>query len=118
MCIHSHFRHQKLQGGWSLLHHLQSLFLVYHYYNDEDNTYQNNIIPIYPELDDKEYSEYDCTNQYQYSPENISLADNRVKTNNDRDWLYFALNLRGEAKETLNIISMKSTEGTLPRICL
>ena len=68
------------------------------------NTYQNNIIPIYPELDDKEYSEYDCTNQYQYSPENISLADNRVKTNNDRDWLYFALNLRAEAKETLNII--------------
>ena len=69
------------------------------------NTYQNNIIPIYPELDDKYYYEYNCDdNQYQYSPENISLADNRVKSNNDRDWLYFALNLRAEAKETLNII--------------
>ena len=69
------------------------------------NTYQNNVIPIYSELDDKEYFEYNCDeNQYQYSPENISLADNRIRTNNDRDWLYFALNLRAEAKETLNII--------------
>lgn len=54
------------------------------------NTYQNNVIPIYPELDDKNYTEYVCDeNQYQYSPENISLVDNRVRTNNDRDWLYF-----------------------------
>ena len=68
------------------------------------NTYQNNIIPIYPELDDSEYREHDCTNEYQYTPENISQADNRVRTNNDRDWLYFAINLRAEAKETLNII--------------
>ena len=68
------------------------------------NIYQNNIIPIYPEMDDKDYTEFDCTNVYQYTPSNISLADNRVRTNTDRDWLYFALNLRGEAKETLNIL--------------
>ena len=68
------------------------------------NIYQNNIIPIFPEMDEKDYSEFDCTNVYQYSPSNISLVDNRVRTNTDRDWLYFALNLRGEAKETLNIL--------------
>ena len=68
------------------------------------NIYQNNIIPIYPDNKDTDYTDFDCTNEYQYSPSNISLADNRVKTNNDRDWLYFALNLRAEAKETLNII--------------
>ena len=66
--------------------------------------FQNNVIPVYPILDDKDYREYDCTDVYQYSPSNISQADNRVKTNNDRDWLYFAVNLRAEAKETLNII--------------
>ena len=68
------------------------------------NIYQNNIIPIYPEMDDKDYSEFDCTNVYQYTSSNISLADNRVRTNTNRDWLYFALNLRAEAKETLNIL--------------
>jgi hypothetical protein len=68
------------------------------------NIYQNNIIPIYPEINDDDYRNYDCTNQYQYSPQNISLVDNRVRTNNDRDWLYFAVNLRAEAKETLNIL--------------
>ena len=68
------------------------------------NIYQNNIIPIYPEMDDKDYTDFDCTNVYQYTPSNISLADNRVRTNTDRDWLYFALNLRGEAKEALNIL--------------
>ena len=68
------------------------------------NIYQNNIIPIYPELDDDNYKNYDCSNQYQYNSTNISTVDNRIRTNNDRDWLYFALNLRAEAKETLNII--------------
>ena len=68
------------------------------------NIFQNNIIPMYPELDDSQYKEYDCTDVYQYSPQNISLVDNRVKTNTDRDWLYFSINLRAEAKETLNII--------------
>jgi hypothetical protein len=68
------------------------------------NIYQNNIIPIYPDLNDSDYKHYNCTNVYQYSPTNISLVDNRVKTNSDRDWLYFSLNLRAEAKETLNII--------------
>ena len=68
------------------------------------NIYQNNIIPIYPEFEERNYTDFDCSKVYQYSPKNISLADNRVRTNTDRDWLYFALNLRGEAKETLNIL--------------
>ena len=68
------------------------------------NIFQNNIIPIYPEIDEKDYTEFDCSKVYQYSPSNISLADNRIRTNTDRDWLYFALNLRAEAKEALNIL--------------
>ena len=55
-------------------------------------------------MDEKDYTEFDCSKVYQYSPSNISLADNRIRTNTDRDWLYFALNLRAEAKEALNIL--------------
>ena len=68
------------------------------------NIFQNNIIPIYPDIKDEDYINYDCSDFYQYTSENITQVDNRVKTNNDRDWLYFALNLRAEGKETLNII--------------
>ena len=68
------------------------------------NIFQNNIIPIDPDMKDSDYTDFDCTNEYQYSPSNISQAENRVKTSNDRDWLYFALNLRAEGKETLNLI--------------
>ena len=68
------------------------------------NIFQNNIIPIDLDMKESDYTDFDCTNEYQYSPTNISQAENRVKTSNDRDWLYFAANLRAEAKETLNII--------------
>ena len=68
------------------------------------NIFQNNIIPVEPDMNDSDVNNFDCTNEYQYSPTNISEVDNRVKTNNDRDWLYFAANLRAEGRETLNII--------------
>ena len=72
-----------------------------------NNVYQNNVIPIIPDLDsdDKRYKNYECPeNQYQYSPQNISQIDNRIYTATDKDWLYFALNLRNEALETINVL--------------
>eukprot|EP00830_Metopus_es_P013292 TRINITY_DN3208_c0_g1_i5.p1 TRINITY_DN3208_c0_g1~~TRINITY_DN3208_c0_g1_i5.p1 ORF type:complete len:1569 (-),score=239.63 TRINITY_DN3208_c0_g1_i5:13-4719(-) len=69
------------------------------------NVYQNNIIPIIPDLekDDPRLTSYDCSGVYQYSPTNISQVDNRLITPTIRDWLYFSANLRGGAKETINI---------------
>jgi hypothetical protein len=71
-----------------------------------NNVFQNNVIPIYPDLAefDTRYSNYDCTGVYQYSPYNISMVDNRVYTNTIRDSLMFAANLRAEAHETVNIV--------------
>ena len=81
------------------------------------NVYQNNVIPVIPDLDenDSRYSNFDCSgeNAYQYSPFNISQVDNRVYTNNDRDWLYFAAGLRSNAKENINVIlKLDPIEGT------
>jgi len=39
-----------------------------------------------------------------YTPENISQYPNYLATETPRDWLYFASNLRGEAKENINIL--------------
>jgi hypothetical protein len=73
----------------------------------QDNVVQNNIVPIIPSLnkEDTRLYNYDCNveNTNQYSPYNISQVDNRVYTNSARDWLYFASNLRGNAKETINV---------------
>ena len=72
-----------------------------------NNVYQNNVIPIIPDLDadDIRYTNYQCPeNQIQYSPENISQIDNRIYTSTDKDWLYFSLNLRNEALETINVL--------------
>ena len=71
-----------------------------------DRTYQNNVIPVLPDLtsEDTRYTNYDCNDKTQYDSTNISEVDNRVYTNNDRDWLYFAVALRAEAKETINVI--------------
>ena len=72
------------------------------------NVYQNNVVPILPDLleDDPRYKNYDCLKEtpYQYSIYNISQVDNRVYTGNDRDWLYFAAGLRGNAMEDINVI--------------
>ena len=71
------------------------------------NVYQNNVVPILPNLTDKDtrYNEFECKeDSYQYSIKNISEIDNRVYTGNDRDWLYFAAGLRSFAKEDINVI--------------
>ncbi len=69
------------------------------------NVFQNNIIPIIPDLEsnDDRLTNYNCTGVYQYSPYNISEVDNIVQTGTIRDWLYFGANLRGEALETINV---------------
>ena len=76
------------------------------------NVYINNVIPILPDLqeNDPRYTNFECKeDDYQYSIYNISQVDNRVYTGNDRDWLYFAAGLRGNAMEDINVI-MKLTE--------
>ena len=80
------------------------------------NVYQNNVVPVLPDLkeEDERYTNFQCTeNTYQYSPYNISKVDNRVYTGNDRDWLYFAVGLRGNARENINVIlRMDPMEGS------
>ena len=81
------------------------------------NVYQNNVVPVLPDLTEKDprYSRFDCSgeNSYQYTPYNISKVNNRVNTGNDRDWLYFAAGLRGNAKENINVIlKMDPIKGT------
>ena len=71
------------------------------------NVYQNNVVPVLPDLEenDNRYHNFQCTDDtYQYSPYNISQVDNRVYTGNDRDWLYFAVGLRSNAMENINVI--------------
>ena len=71
------------------------------------NVYINNVIPILPDLqeNDPRYTDFECKeDDYQYSIYNISQVDNRVYTGNDRDWLYFAAGLRGNAMEDINVI--------------
>ena len=72
------------------------------------NVYQNNVVPVLPDLseNDERYTKFDCSNEnsYQYTPYNISKVDNRIYTGNDRDWLYFAVGLRSNAKENINVI--------------
>ena len=80
------------------------------------NVYQNNVVPIYPGLseDSDSYTNFDCSgeNSYQYTPYNISKVDNRVYTRDDRDWLYFAVGLRSNARENINVIlKMDPIEG-------
>ena len=72
------------------------------------NVNQNNIVPIIPNLDidDPRLVNYDCSEDIkQYTPENIYLEENVVETPTDKDYLYFAANLRGEAKETINVLA-------------
>ena len=82
------------------------------------NVYQNNVIPVLPDLteNDPRYYNFNCNdeNSYQYTPYNISKVDNRVYTGNDRDWLYFAAGLRGNGRENINVIlKLSPIDGTL-----
>ncbi|KAJ5079220.1 hypothetical protein M0811_04241 [Anaeramoeba ignava] len=82
-----------------------------------DNVYQNNVVPVIPSLTkyDDRLTNFDCSSvPDQYTPDNISSVDNRVYTDSARDWLYFASNLRGGAKETINVVySIKPIEDVL-----
>ena len=70
------------------------------------NVNQNNIIPIIVDLDanDNRLYNYECTGD-QYTPDNIYKDEgNLLVTPTSKDYLYFGANLRGEAKESLNVI--------------
>jgi len=71
------------------------------------NVYINNVVPIEPRLrrNDPHLTKYECDfSKPQYFPHNISQINNRVTTNSARDWLYFAANLRGGARENINLL--------------
>jgi hypothetical protein len=71
------------------------------------NIYQNNIVPIDPTLDkyDPRLTNYACNlSKPQYGAENISQFPNFIATQTSRDWLYFAANLRGGAREAFNVL--------------
>ena len=70
------------------------------------NVNQNNIVPIIVDLekDDNRLKNYICKGE-QYTPENLhELVDNLLVTPTSKDYLYFAANLRGEAKESFNVM--------------
>ena len=70
------------------------------------NICQNNIVPILVDLEryDKRYYSYNCDKE-QYTPDNIhEEKGNLLITPNDKDFLYFAANLRGSAKESFNVL--------------
>ena len=70
------------------------------------NVVENNIVPIIVDLDkgDSRIHNYNCKEE-QYTPDNIhNLDGNLLVTPTSKDYLYFAANLRGGAKEALNIV--------------
>ena len=70
------------------------------------NINQNNIVPIIVDLekDDERLTNYNCTGD-QYTPENLyTLEGNYLETPTSKDYLYFAANLRGHAKESFNVL--------------
>ena len=70
------------------------------------NVDENNVVPIIVDLDknDERLSKFNCSQNY-YSPENISLLeDNYLETPTAKDYLYFAANLRAQAKESFNVL--------------
>lgn len=73
-----------------------------------NNVYPNNVIPLFPWVDkfDPRLTDHQCDlSQNQYGNDNISLIDNVLQTDSSTDWMYFAANLRGNAKETVNMIN-------------
>ena len=70
------------------------------------NVNENNVIPILIDLEknDKRLTEYKCIED-PYTSQNISQEEgNYLMTPTSKDYLYFAANLRAEAKETLNVL--------------
>ena len=70
------------------------------------NVNQNNIVPIIVDLEknDPRLTKYDCKVK-QYTPDNLyKMVDNLLVTPTSKDYLYFAANLRGQAKESFNVL--------------
>lgn len=83
-----------------------------------DNVYINNVVPIDPSLTkyDTRLTNYPCNlAKGMYTPDNISQYDNIVLTETPRDWLYFAANLRGGARETINVLYSLAPVGLTKR---
>ncbi|KAJ3426543.1 hypothetical protein M0812_26109 [Anaeramoeba flamelloides] len=71
------------------------------------NVYQNNMVPVDTTLTkhDAKLTSYDCSQvEEQYTDKTIHEFNNYLETDTARDWLYFASNLRGGAKENLHVI--------------
>ena len=85
-------------------------------YSYLSNVVQNNIVPIITDMSNYNANTWTggCIGINQYSPLNISKVNNKVTTPNVRDWMFFALNLRGNAFETINIpLKMTSVNSNL-----
>ena len=70
------------------------------------NVNQNNIIPVIVDLDadDKRLYSYNCQGD-SYTPDNLYKEEgNLLVTPTSKDYLYFGANLRGEAKESFNVL--------------
>ena len=70
------------------------------------NVNQNNIVPVLVDLekDDSRLTNYDCKEE-QIAPENLrNVEGNLLVTPTSKDYLYFAANLRGQAKEAFNVL--------------
>ena len=79
------------------------------------NINENNIIPIIIDLenDDPRLTNYNCTGQ-QYLPTNIQESvNNLLVTPSSKDYLYFAANLRGHAKESFNVLMNMNAFGSV-----
>ena len=70
------------------------------------NVNQNNVVPILVDLDryDSRLTNFNC-DQEQVDPDNLrNVEGNLLVTPTSKDYLYFAANLRGQAKEAFNVL--------------
>eukprot|EP00727_Mastigamoeba_balamuthi_P014546 m51a1_g9716 hypothetical protein (2423) ;mRNA; r:1421685-1430074 len=70
------------------------------------NVFENNVVPVDPAKGGSAswLSGFDCSGTTQYTQDTIGQYPNIVYTDTPRDWLYFAANLRGNAKENINVL--------------
>ena len=71
------------------------------------NVVENNIVPVIVNLekDDDRLEHFDCNNVKQYTEDDLYKEEgNYLETPTSKDYLYFAANLRGHAKESFNIV--------------
>jgi len=68
------------------------------------NVYENNIVPVPIDFDNKMEFNFECPRTEWYDQKNISQYPNIVYTDTARDWLYFGANLRGGALEDINVL--------------